>query len=106
MTEKYPTNNWKGSKFLIRSTEDLIEINKSFSMDELKELPWQHPILNEKSTLENSFFFLENSFLMNKICNYKIIQLLHSLALLPSNWKLCPPKHLYSNFTADSSVID
>ena len=39
MTEKYPTNNWKGSKFLIRSTEDLIEVNKSFSMDELKELP-------------------------------------------------------------------
>ena len=39
MTEKYLTNNWKGSKFLIRSTKDLIEVNKSFSMDELKELP-------------------------------------------------------------------
>jgi hypothetical protein len=39
MTEKYLPNNWKGSKFLIRSPEDLIEVNKSFSMDELKELP-------------------------------------------------------------------
>lgn len=85
MTEKYLTNNWKGSKFLIRSPEDLIEVNKSFSMDEFKEFPCQNPMFNEKSTLENSFFLLENSFLKNKICNYKITQLLHSLALIPSN---------------------
>lgn len=39
MTEKYLTNNWKGSKFLIRSPEDLTEVTKSCSMDELKELP-------------------------------------------------------------------
>ena len=40
-------------------------------MDELKEFPCQNPMFNEKSTLENSFFLLENRFLKNKICNYK-----------------------------------